>query len=75
MQAACIKDKTNRITLIENSGIQFLDYDITVDWNDDEDVDVVKYKVGYFKTRKGKSISDKQYIRLIPHPDKHESFI
>ncbi len=75
MQAACIKDKTNRITLIENSGIQFLDYDITVDWNDDEDVDVVKYKVGYFKTRKGKSISDKQYIRLIPHPDKHELFL
>ena len=69
VEAKCIDDHEIKISLIENSGIQFLDYEVTVDWdNKDGDSTIEGFKSGYFKTRSSND-SCTHYIRLVPDPD------
>ncbi len=74
VEAKCIDDHEIKISLVENSGIQFLDYEITVDWdNRAGDSTIEGFKYGYFKTRSS-SDSCTHYIRLVPDPDHGELF-
>ena len=66
MYADLIDFKDN-ITLIENSGIQFYDYEISVDWeatdDDDQSKLIKKFKLGYFTESEG------HLVRMVPHKD------
>lgn len=74
MEAKCIKDHESKITLVENSGIQFLDYEITVDWdNKEEDPTIKGFSQGYFKTRNSQDGTN-HFIRMVPDVDKGEFF-
>lgn len=74
MEAKCIKDHESKITLVENSGIQFLDYEITVDWdNKEEDPSIKGFSQGYFKTRNSQDGTN-HFIRMVPDVDKGEFF-
>ncbi len=74
MEAKCIDDKEMKIALVENSGIQFLDYELTVDWDNKQGDSLIRgFCRGYFKTRSSDDNS-RHYIRLVPDPDKGELF-
>ena len=42
-------DYKRDIELIANTGVQFLDYEFSIDWEDDEDLNVQRFGKGYFK--------------------------
>ena len=46
MLAKCVEIDGN-VELIENSGVQFVDYEVTIDWGG-ADLQVKKYANGYF---------------------------
>ena len=59
MLAKCVEIDGN-VELIENSGVQFVDYEVTIDWGG-ADLQVKKYANGYFF-----KYDDKTVLRLQP---------
>ena len=61
MLAKLIESKEEQIALVENTGIQFTDYELTVDWNSGKP-EVEHAVTGYFVS----AGSAEPYVRLRP---------
>lgn len=71
MLATPVKDYKDNIELIENSGIQFLDYEFKIDWDNKKDPLFQRFGLGRFMQDSGGD--DWDLIRLVPD-EKGETF-
>lgn len=69
MLANKVKDNTNTVGLVENSGIQFLDYEFSIDWDDRQDPRIKKHGEGRFVQDTG---SEWHLVRLKINDDGKE---